>query len=285
MLYLIYLAVITLWLTILLRKRTLSWHSVVTAYVIGVGMADLFEGLFNVILGLYQFPTHLRSNPDYDNELGVVFSDFLILPLVLIIFVHYAARTIHPWRVSIAFAALHISLEWIFLQSGYLTYVHWSILYSAFLYVCGFRFGAYLAPRISSYNPPIPYRIRLLCFSHMILMWVSAVFALPLLKLYQFKTGLFPNIVTDCRVAELVTGDILSVLCTIFVPMTPQKLKPVVFTAIAGVGAFIAVFAYLQGWLIYYHWNLFLSVMRYVVPVGFIMLYDRWESAYKTVRT
>ncbi|TLS51357.1 hypothetical protein FE782_14670 [Paenibacillus antri] len=281
MLYLVNLAAISLWMAILLRKRTLSLHSVVTAYVIGVGVADFFEGLFNVVLGLYQFPTHLRTDPAFDNELGVVFSDFLILPFVFIIFVHYAARTAHPWRVSIAFAALHVSLEWIYVKLGYLTYVHWSVLYSACFYVGGFRFGAYLAPRISSYRPPIPYRLRLLCFSHMILMWVSAVFALPLLKLYQFKPGLFHNIITDCRVAELVTGDILSVLCALFIPMTPHRLKPAVFAAIAGIGAFIAVFAYSQGWLIYYHWNLFLSVLRYVVPVGLIMLYDRWESAYQ----
>jgi hypothetical protein len=281
MLYLIYLGFITLWMMILLFKRTLSWHSVITAYVIGVSCADLFEGLFNVILGLYQFPTHLRTNPYFENELGVVFADFLILPFTLIIFVYYATRTDHPWRISISFAAAYIILELIYLKLGYMKYVHWNIWFSSVFYVTGFRYGAYLAPRIVSYNPPVPYRVRLLCFSHMILMWVSAIFALPLLKMYQFKPGFFENFMTDCRVAELVSGDILSVLCTIFIPITPQKLKPLAFGAIALIGASIAIFSYHKGWYIYYHWNLFLSILRYVVPIGLIMVYDRWESEYQ----
>jgi hypothetical protein len=281
MLYIIYFGVITIWMTILLFKMTLSWHSIVTAYVIGVASADLFEGLFNLILGLYKFPTHLSSNPYFENEFGIIFADFLILPFVLIIFVYYAARTNHPWRISIPFAAMHIILELIYLKLGYMKYIHWNIWFSSFFYIAGFRFGAYLAPRIASYNPPIPYRIRLLCFSHMILMWVSAVFALPLLKMYQFKPGLFQDFMTDCRFAEFVSGDILSILCTIFIPMTPHKLKPLAFGAIALLGASIAIFSYHKGWYIYYNWNLFLSVLRYVVPIGLIMVYDRWESGYK----
>ena len=280
--YLITLGVISLWMIILLCKRELSWHSILAAYVIGVGCADLFEGLFNLILGLYKFPTHLSTNPLYENEFGVIFADFLILPFTFIIFVYYAARSNHPWRISIPFAAVYISLELIYLKLGYMKYIHWNIFFSAFFYVAGFRFGAYLAPRIASYHPPVPYRVRLLCFSHMILMWVSAIFALPLLKMYQFKPGLFEDFMTDCRVAEMVSGDILSVLCTIFIPMTPQKLKPLVFAGIALLGVSIAIFSYHKGWLIYYHWNLFLSSLRYVVPVGIIMLYDRWESSYKT---
>ncbi|MBD2870347.1 hypothetical protein [Paenibacillus arenilitoris] len=281
MLYLINLGIITLWLIVVLCKRKLSTHAVVTAYVIGVGCADLFEGLFNLFLGLYKFPTQLRADPYYANELGVIFADFLILPFTLIVFVYYASRSNHPWRISLPFAIAHIVMELVYLQLGYMTYVHWHIWLSAFFYVAGFRFGAYLAPRIATYDPPVPYRVRLLCFSHMILMWTSAVFALPILKLYRFKPGLFQDFMADCRFAELVSGDILSVLCTIFVPMTPRKRKPLVFAAIALVGAAVAVFSDYMGWLVYYRWNLFLTILRYVVPVGIIMLYDRWEANYK----
>ncbi|MGP4039132.1 hypothetical protein ACTWP4_04370 [Gracilibacillus sp. D59] len=283
MLYLIHLGVISLWMTIVLCKRKLSWHSIITAYVIGVYCADIFEGLFNLILGLYKFTTHLSTNPIYANEFGVVFADFLILPFTLIIFVYYAARSHHPWRISILFAVLYIILELIYLKLGYLKYINWNIFFSTFFYVVGFRVGAYLAPRISSYNPPVPYRVRLLCFSHMILMWVSTVFALPLLKMYQFKPGFFKDIMTDCRVAELISGDILAILCAIFIPITPQRLKPLVFAGIALVGVTIAIFAYQKGWFIYYNWSLLLSALRYVVPIGIIMLYDRWESSYKTI--
>ncbi len=78
---LINLGVITLWMIIVLCKRQLSSHSIVTAYVIGVFCAAILEGLFNLILGLYQFPTHLSTNPIYENEFGVIFTDFLTLPI------------------------------------------------------------------------------------------------------------------------------------------------------------------------------------------------------------
>jgi hypothetical protein len=97
MLYLITLGVIIIWMMMLLSKRQLALHSVITAYVIGVSCADFFEGLFNLILGFYSFPTHLSENPIYENEFGVIFADFLILPFTFIIFVYYAAKTKHPW--------------------------------------------------------------------------------------------------------------------------------------------------------------------------------------------
>lgn len=281
MLYLITLGVITTWMIVLLCKRQFSWHSIVSAYVIGEFTADMFEGLFNLILGLYRFPTHLSANPLYDNEYGVIFADFLILPFSFIVYVHYAAKTKHPWPLSILFAAAYILLECFYVKLGYMKYIHWNLIFSATFYVAGFRFGAYLAPRIASYDPPIPYRIRLLSMSHMILMWTSAIFALPLLGLYQFKPGLFKEFMTDCRVAELLTGDLLSVLIVIFIPMIPRKFKPPTFAFIALIGVAVALFFYHKGWLIYYRWNHFLMALRYFIPIALIMWYDWWESDYK----
>lgn len=280
MLYLITFGIIFIWTVILLRKRQLSWHSIVTAYVIGVLCADIFEGLFNLILGLYKFPTHLSTNPIYENEFGIIFSDFLILPFTLIIFVHYAAKTKHPWRVTIPFAIGFIILELIFLKFGYLEYRKWNIIYSSFFFLAGFRFGAFLAPLITNYDPPIYYRVRLFCFSHMILMWTSAIFAMPLLKMYQFRPGWFQDFMTDCRVGELVTGDILALLIMIFIPAIPTKLKPLVFTCVTFIGVSIALISYQKGWLIYHNWNHFLTTLRYAASIALIMLFDHWESTY-----
>jgi hypothetical protein len=221
MLYLITLGVIFIWMITLLCKRQLSWHSIVAAYAIAVFCADMFEVLFNLLLGFYKFATHLRTNPIDDNELGILFADTLILPFTFIIFVYYAAKTNHPWKTSLPFAIGFIILEWIYLKLGYMKYLNWNLVFSAAFYVAGFRFGAYLAPRISSYNPPVPYRFRLLCFSHMIIMWVGALFASPILKMYQFKPGIFKDLMADCRFTDLLSGDVLSVLCTIFVPIIP----------------------------------------------------------------
>lgn len=282
MLYIFTLCVISLWLITLLSKGRLSWHSIVTSYIIGVTTADFFEGLFNIVLGLYRFHTHLSTDPYLENEYGVIFADFLILPFSLIIFVHYAFRTKRPWLLSLGFALVYTVLEWSFLELGYTKYIAWSLYISAAFYIGGFRFGAYIAPRIASYKPPIPYRVRLLCFSHTILMWVSAMFSLPILKFYRFKPGLLQDYVGDCRVTELLTGDVLSVLCVIFVPILPRMLKPVALIALTFVGLFIALFFYDKGWLVYYHWSHFLmAALRYFMPLYLIMLYDSWESGFK----
>lgn len=285
MLYWMITVLICMWMIALLMTKRLSLHSVLTAYVIGEFTADLFEGLFNLMLGLYRFPTHLSSDPLLANEYGVIFADFLILPFALVIFVYYTANTKRPWLFSLLFAALFISLELLFLLLGYTKYIHWNLIYSIGFYVFGFRFGAFLAPRIASYNPPIPYRIRLFCFSHALLMWVSAMFAMPLLQLYQFRPGLFQEYMTDCRVAELLIGDFLALLCVIFIPMLPKKLKPPAFAVIALIGAGIAMFFYHKGWLVYNNWNHFFMALRYFVPIGLIMLYDRWEGGYRPVFT
>lgn len=281
MLYLITFGIICIWTVMILRKKQLSWNSVITAYVIGVLCADIFEGLFNLILELYKFPTHLSSNPIYENEFGIIFSDFLIFPFTLIIFVHYAAKTKHPWNVTLPFAIVFIILELIFLKLGYLEYRKWNIFYSSFFFFAGFRFGAFLAPLIKNYSPPIPYRIRLFCFSHTILMWTSAIFAMPLLKMYQFRPGWFQDFMTDCRVGELVTGDILGLLITIFIPIFSPKLKPLVFACVTFIGIAIALFSYHRGWLIYHNWNHFFTALRYAASIALIMIYDRWESTYK----
>lgn len=282
MLYLITLCVIVVWMAALLLRRRLSWHSIVTAYVIGESLADLLEGLFNVILRFYSFPTHLSTDPYLENEYGIILGDFMILPFAFIIFVCYASKSRRPWLLSLLFAALFSALEWIYLKWGYLKYMHWSIWISASLYIAGFRFSAYLARRITDYDPPIPYRVRLLCFSHALLMWVSAMFALPIFKLYQFKPGLLKDYVADCRLAELITGDFISLLLVIFIPMLPWKYKPAAFTIAALIGTSIAVIFYNNGWLVYHHWNhYYMAVLRYFLPMMLIMWYDRWEAGYR----
>ncbi len=285
MLYVITLAVIGIWMIAVIRKGRLSFHSIVAAYSIAVFTADMFEVLFNLLLGLYKFPTHLHLNPSDDNELGIIFADTLILPFTLIVFVYYASKKINPWKISLPFAIGFIVLEWIFLQFGYMKYIHWSLAISAAFYVTGFRIAAYLAPRIVTYGPPVPYRLRLMAFSHTFIMWVGALFASPLFKMYEYRPGVFKEPMADCRFTDLLTGDILALLITIFIPMIPKKARPIAFAAVACIGISFAFLAHYQGWLIYHRWNHLLTALRYIVPIALIMLYDRWESAYKRGKT
>jgi hypothetical protein len=280
LLYIVTLAVYTIWMVALIRKKQLSWHSIVLSYVMAVFSADMLEVTFNLLLNLYKFPTHLSSNHIAENELGIVFADTLILPFTFIVFVYYARKG-RPWTTSLLFALISIISEWIYLRMGYMKYIHWSLAYSAAIYLIGFRFGAYLAPRIASYDPPVPYRVRLLCFNHTIIMWVGALFASPLLTMYQFRPGIFKDTMADCRFTDLVSGDILNLLCVLFIPKMPNRFKPLVLTLIACVGVSFAMYSYYQGWLIYHHWNHFFMALRYFIPLALIMLYDRWEQLKK----
>jgi hypothetical protein len=281
MLYIITLVVMFVWMVTLICKRQISWHSIIAAYSIAVFTADLFEVTLNLLMDFYKFPTHLRSNPIDENELGIIFSDTIILPFTFIVFIYYASKTKRPWKTSLSFAIGFIILELIYLKFGYLKYINWNLAFSAAFYVTGFRFGAYLAPRISNYDPPVPYRFRLLCFSHMIIMWVGALFASPVLKMYQFRPAVFNDPMADCRFTDLLSGDVLSILITLLIPLTPKRLKPVVFAAIACIGLAFAFFTYHKGWLLYHNWNHYLTILRYIVPIALIMLYDHWETSYR----
>ncbi|MBB6218334.1 hypothetical protein HNQ80_004498 [Anaerosolibacter carboniphilus] len=280
MLYIIMLVAISVWMILLILTKKLSWHSIVAGYAIGVFFADIFEVSLNLLLNLYKFPTHLSTNPIYENEIGIIFADTLILPFTIIIFLHYTKKD-HPWRATLPFAILFIILEYFFVKLGYIKYIHWSLAYSALLYIASIRFFAYLAPYIKDYNPPIPYPVLLLSFSHTIIMWVGATFALPIFKMYQFRPNVFKDIMADCRFTDLLSGDVLAVICAILVPKIPNRLKLLFFTITAFIGVAFALYAYYGGWLIYHRWNHLLMMLRYFVPIYLIMLYDRWESAYR----
>ncbi len=283
MLYIILLTAFIVWMIFLMKKQTLSWHAYITAYSIGVYVADVTEVSFNLLLGLYKFPTHLLTDPVFDNELGIVFSDTMILPIALIIFLYYAKKE-RPWRTSLPFVAMFIVTEIIFLITGYVKYIHWSLLFSALAYIFAFRLAVQNALRISHYDPPIPYFVRLMCFSHTIIMWAGAIFALPLLKMYQFRPGVFEDIMADCRFTDLLSGDILSIILTLVIPRIQNRHKAIVFTAVTIMGTAFALFANYSGWLIYHRWNHILMALRYFVPILLIFLYDRWEFAYKAER-
>ncbi|WP_028610212.1 hypothetical protein [Paenibacillus harenae] len=279
MLYLITFLLLVIWMVALVSKKRLTWHALVLSYCIAVFCADMLEVTFNLLLQFYKFPTHLTKNPIYENELGIIFSDTLILPAAFIIFVYYARKG-RPWTMTLLFASLFTILEWIYLKFEYLRYIHWSLAYSAAFYVAGFRVGASLAPRIASYDPPMAYRIRLLCFSHTVIMWFGALFSLPLLKLFRFRPGVFQDIMADCRFTDLLSGDLLALICVLVIPRTPDRMKLLTVTAIACIGFSFSLYAYYSGWLIYSRWNHFLMAMRYFAPLYMILLYDRWERSY-----
>lgn len=280
MLYILTFASFFVWLIILIRKGRLSWHSLIVSYVFSVFAVDMLEVLFNLILGLYKFPTHLLTDPIKDNQLGLIFADTLILPTVFTIFIYYSNNH-NQWRAAMLFTSLLTALEIIYLKFGYLHYNQWHVVFSLLFYLAGFRIVAYLAERIKSYNPPIAYSVRILCFVYAINMWISAIVGMPVLELYQFKPGLFDNIMADDRFIELYYGVLMGIVCSLTFPRASSRLKVLILLGFTCVGVTFALFSYYEGWLIYYHWNHLLTALRYLLPLIFILLYDRWEKTYE----
>jgi hypothetical protein len=280
MLYILTFACFFVWLIILIRKGTLSRHAIMVSYVVSNFTVDMLEVLFNLLLGLYKFPTHLAADPIKDNQLGIIFADALILPAVFTILVYYV-KNYNQWKVSLLFTFLLTALEIIYLKLGYLHYNHWNTVFSLLVYIAGFRIIAYFAERIKSYNPPIAYSVRILCFVYTINMWISAIVGMPVLELYQYKPGLFNNFMADDRFIELYFGVSIGIICALTFPRVSARLKALILLGLTCVGVIFALFSYYKGWLIYHYWNHSLTLLRYLLPSIFILLYDRWEKTYE----
>lgn len=282
MLYIITLVVFTIWMVLLIRRNILSWHSIVAAYIIGVVIIGPLEVTFNLLLNFYKFPTHLSKNPMVDNQIGFFFADALILPFIVIIFIHYALKY-NNFKISSMFTILCVTLEWIFVKFGYLKYNNWKFLYSAILYAVGYYIvSTYLAKPIASYNPPIPRAVRLISIGYVAHMWIGATFSLPVFNLYQFKPGLFANPMVDDRFVDLLSGLVFGIISALLIPKISNRLKPLVLVFLTFVGICFGLYSFSKGWLIYHHWNHYLMALRYFVPSTIILLYDNWELSYET---
>ncbi|HYE81116.1 MAG TPA: hypothetical protein VEG39_03000 [Clostridia bacterium] len=226
---------------------------------------------------------YLLQDPLDDNQLGIIFVDGFILPIGFIIFSHYIKKGNH-WKMSYIFAMFLSILEWIIYKLKYLIYINWELAHSIAIYALGFRAGAHMADRIVSYDPPIPYPVRLYCFSYAAIAWVGALFGWPVLKLLQFRIGLFNSIMADDRFVDLYSGMALSLICALMVPRASRRMKPVMLAIVACIGTAFAVYFNFRGWLIYHHWNNLLTAIRYIISFALIMWYDRWESSYMPKR-
>jgi hypothetical protein len=245
---------------------------------------DIPEVIFNRILGWYSFPTHLLNNFEMDTQLGLLFSDGVILPLVGIIFTFYIKPN-HPWRYTFYFVVGLISLEFLYLKLGYLLYIrHWNILYSTITYILGIRLYAHFAPRFVSYSPPVPYWLRLLSFTYASTAWVGAVVGGAFFSLYQFRPHIIKSELGDDRFADIGSSWILGIITAIMIPKVSKRFKFISFMSIALLASVWALFMYRKGWLIYHHWNHFLTLSRYFAPYLLIWWYDRWETTLEKQR-
>lgn len=202
MLYVLNTILIMLWCIYVIKKSKMNWHDIISIYTLAVLLIDIPEIIFYRILERYAFVVKLLSNPNKDSQLGIIFSDGLILPVVIIIFTSYITPK-NIWKCVTGFTVLHIALEFIYLKLGYLKYNNWKIIYSTIAYLIGFRLFTYFALRFKCYKPYVPFWIRLSSFSYPVSSWFGSLFSGTLMNLYQFKLGIFKNEYTDDRIIDL----------------------------------------------------------------------------------
>lgn len=281
MLYIFQSLIVLMWLIYLIKREKYPLHAIITAYFIYVMVADIPEIVINQILEFYKFPAHLLIDSIKDNQLGIVFSDGIILPITSIIACHYASHTKKLWRTSFIVAAIQGILEWIYLSLGYLVYFRWNIWISIAMYFFISRFFISFASRLLNYNPPIPYFYRMTVSTYTITAWFGAVLGGALLNLYQWTPHIIGNPSGDDRFSDLCISWILALFSAIIIPKTKPKNKPIIFIAFAVLTIVFSYYAYSQGWLVYHKWNNLFTALRWLVPFILLIFYERWENKYR----
>jgi hypothetical protein len=281
MLYIYHAIIYSLWLFWVIRKGKYSWHAIINAYCIFLLTIDAVETILSPTLGYYSFPAHLFTDPVKDGTFGFLMSDGIILPFTCIILCHYLMQSKKYWHVLLIFNLLQFIFELVYLSRGYLLYHKWNIGFSAILYFFGSCIIAKYVSNLMEYNPPMNYSLRLAAAIYAAVEWPVAILV-GVFRLFEWKPKLFPWLFSKQPLPFIAIVWVLALLAAIIVPKTEPKYKPMVFLILAALTTSFFYFVHGQGWLIYIHWNHFLTVLRIFVPFILIIWYDRWERAYLT---
>jgi hypothetical protein len=262
----------------IIKRKKYSSHALITTYLFFVLAVDIPEIIFNQLLGFYKFPTHLFTDNLKDNQMGVVFSDGVILPMTYIILCQYAEKTKKLWSVAFVFTVIYGILEWIYLKTGYLIYYKWNILISIAFYLFISRFIFNYASRLMLYKPPLPYFIRIGTSTYAITAWFGAILGGSLMGLYQWRPFIFKQVSADDRFSELGISLLFAILSAACIPKIKHKLRPMIFISFAITAIIFSYYSHGQGWLIYHKWNDILTAIRWLVPFSILIWLDYWES-------
>lgn len=268
-----------IWFGLTLRKKRLSWHTIVNVYTLALMLVDVPEVIFNKVLSWYKFPTRIFSDPSLSNHFGIMLADGIILPVGAIILTFYIGK-FHNRKSTVICIAVYIILEVIFLEFGCMQYNRWNILASAGFYTVGIGTYAYFAPRFINYSPPIPYGIRLLSFVYTVNAWPTAILN-PFFNLYQWNTDVFKSQEADRVVFELWSEWVWGIITALVVPRVLPTFRWVVFLGLALLTTGFGWFLHSRGILIYHNWSNYLVAVRYFVPFLITIWYDKWETKHQ----
>jgi len=275
----IVLALFLIWSIYVVRKGHLTLHTLFGVYAVTLFLVDYGDVSFDFWLNLYDLPVHLLNNLDIGGYLGIILSDGIIFPLVAIVFCYYSVRYHRPWLLSILFALMLGTIEFIFVKTGYMVYHYWNHWITPAIVFISLRIFAHFSDRFIHYSPPISYRLRLLCSIYAFVEWPGAVLG-GAMRLFQFKLNIFNNEIFDDRIVAMIFTTIMGGLAAVLITKIPQKYKIMFFLGLAITSSIFNLLMHSQGLFLYNYWNSLLVILRYIIPYLVVYFYDRWEGAY-----
>lgn len=279
MLYIINAFIYIAWAIYVKRKGNIDWHKTIAIYALTVIIVDFPEIIFSTALGCYEFPTKLLADPIKDNQLGIIFSDGIILPMAGIVFYYYINRYKgNKWILIFAFVAIHIVLELVYLSLGYLEYNKWHILYSTICYIIGFRAFAYFFTRYEKNT--IPYWMKTTVFLYPAFSWWGSVLSGGLLSLYQFRLHIFSSEYIDDRMTDVGIVWVSILFHAVFISHLKTPLRKYVYIIEALAVSLFCIWLNTNGLLIYHNWNHIFTIFRWSIPFLLLFIYDNWEEQY-----
>lgn len=268
------------WSIYVIRKSGMSWHTVISIYVITLFVVDFGDVPFDFWFNFYDMPVHLLTNLDFGHYLGIVISDGLIFPLIAIVFCYYSVQYNRPWLLSFIFASLLGIIEYFFVKRGFMVYHSWNHWITPVLTFILLRLLSHFSNRLVNYFPPVSYKFRLLCFIYVITEWPGAIMGQGILRFYQYRLNIFQNETADDRFVAMMFATTMGGLAAILISKIPQKFKSIFFLGLGLSSSIFALWMHSKELLIYHHWNNLVTIIRYMTPYLIIILYDHWESAY-----
>lgn len=279
MLYIITSIIFVVWAIIIIRKKYMSLHSIISIYAITVFFVDWGDVVFYLWARFYDIPAKLPRNIDIGNYLGIMFSDGIIFPAAAIVFCYYSIRYRHPWLLSALFASMFGVIEYIFTKFGFMIYHNWNHFLTPVITFILLLILSQFSNRLVNYSPPTSYKLRLMCFMYTIVEWPGGIMAATL-HLYVYRLHIFATETADTRFVAMPVSTLLSIIVALIIDKIHPKYRILLFPGL-GIGySIFAIWMYYNGYMIYNHWNHMLTVIRYLVPFIVVYFFDRWESNY-----
>lgn len=278
--YLILSVLLAIWLFIIKKYGTLSWHSVLSIVFITLISADIPDIVLCYVLRLYSLYLKLFENPALDIRNAILVSDLVILPLMTVIFCYYLARY-RRWWIAVIYPISLSLLEFVFVRLGYIEYHHFHAIFTFILYALGAILLYYFVGRLIDYSPPIPDTIMIMPAAYVIMAFPGTILG-TVLQFFLWRPGVFQDFIADNWVVAVSMGIISGLVGGLGFWIFRSKTARIwVIVFIGMIDIIISFILLAKGMQVYYHWNSVYHTLMIVGSTILLLVYYWWESKYR----